>query len=70
MENEIKKIIEYTNQRGILTTSYSPGFAGEGVHINIFKQNKRLRFEINLKSANSAGFSISHLLLSNAIIIE
>ena len=69
-KSKIKKIIEFANQRGILTTSYSSGFAAEGVHINIFKQNKRLRFEINLKSANSAGFSISHLLLSNAIIVE
>lgn len=67
---DIQKIIEHCNNHGILTISYEKGFGEKGIHINLFKKDNRLRFEINLKSAQNAGFKISHLLLSNAKIVE
>ncbi len=69
-KSEVKSIVDYANQKGILTISYSKGFTEKGVHINLYNKDNRLRFEVNLKSAQAAGFSISHLLLSNAKIVE
>lgn len=68
--SEITTIVDYANHKGILTISYSKGFAEKGVHINLYNKDNRLRFEVNLKSAQAAGFSISHLLLSNAKLVE
>lgn len=69
-EKDLVQIIEYANSKGILTTSYSKGFAKRGVHINLYMQDLKLKFEINHNSAKKAGFHISHLLLSKARIIE
>lgn len=69
-KGELKDIVNYANKNGILTTSYSNGFARSGVHINLYMQEKKLKFEINNISAKSAGFRISHLLLIYARIIE
>jgi len=69
-EKDLDKIISAAANSGILTTSYSTGFAKKGVHINLFMQDQKLKFEINNNSARQAGFNISHLLLSKAIIIE
>lgn len=69
-KREIEKLVEFANQMGILTISYSKGFAEKGIHINLYQKDNRLKFEINLKSAQAAGFSISHLLLSNSKIVE
>lgn len=69
-KSELQKLIDFANQKGILTISYTKGNADKGVHINLYKKDNRLRFEINLKSSQSAGFIISHLLLSNAKIVE
>ncbi|MCO5251988.1 MAG: YfiR family protein [Candidatus Kapabacteria bacterium] len=69
-EKDLDKIVEYANRNGILTTSYSTGFAKRGVHINLYMQDMKLKFEINHNSAKKAGFHISHLLLSKARIIE
>lgn len=69
-ERDLDKIVEYANKNGILTTSYSNGFAKRGVHINLYMQDLKLKFEINHISAKKGGFNISHLLLSKARIIE
>lgn len=69
-DKEVENIVKFANKRGILTTSYSKGFAKRGVHINLYMQDQKLKFEINHYSAKEAGFHISHLLLSKARIIK
>ncbi len=66
----VEQIVEYANRNGILTIAEKTGTAKRGIHINLYKESQRLKFEINLKSAQEAGFSISHLLLRNARIVE
>jgi hypothetical protein len=69
-DKDLEKIVAYTANKGILTTSYSTGFSGRGVNINLYMQDQKLKFEINQNSAKVAGFHISHLLLSKARIID
>lgn len=69
-KEKLAEIIKYANINGILTTSYTKGYARYGVHINLYMLEKKLKFEINNTSAKSAGFRISHLLLNYARIIE
>jgi len=66
----IEQIVEYSNKMGILTVSERIGMAKRGIHINLYNESQRLKFEINLKSAQEAGFSISHLLLKNSRLVE
>lgn len=68
--SNLGELIDLANSKSILLVSYAKGFAERGIHINIYKQNRMLRFEININSIKKAGFSVSHLLLSKAKVIE
>jgi hypothetical protein len=67
---DVEQIVKYANRNGILTIAEKIGVGKQGIHINLYKESQRLKIEINLKSANDAGFSISHLLLKNARLVE
>jgi len=41
-----------------------------GVHINFYIEDEKLKFEINDKTINSAGFKVSYLLLQNTRLIN
>lgn len=69
-EKYLDQIVEFAQKQGILTISYSTGFAGKGIHINLFMLDSKLKFEINNNSAREAGFNISHLLLTKSVIVE
>jgi YfiR/HmsC-like len=47
----------------VLTIGDTDGFARRGIMINMFLDNKRIRFEINAEAARSAGLRVSTKLL-------
>ena len=57
-------ILDSIQKQGILTIGDAPEFAHRGVMINFYlDENGRVRFEINLESANRAGLKISSKLI-------
>jgi hypothetical protein len=66
----LKKFVNAANSSGVLLISESTEFGKEGVHINFYLDDEKLKFEINEKSINSAGFKVSYLLMQNTRIIK
>ena len=62
----LQEIIESLEDRPTLTISDTEGYARRGVMINMFLENKRVRFEVNEKKARAAGLRISAKLLKLA----
>jgi hypothetical protein len=50
----------------ILTIGDTAGFARQGVIINFYLENRKVRFEINAAAARRAGLTISSKLLKLA----
>jgi hypothetical protein len=59
-------VIGSLKDRPVLTIGDTEGYALRGVMINMFLENKRIRFEINEEQAKSAGLRISVKLLKLA----
>jgi hypothetical protein len=66
----ISKFVDAANSSGILLMSASTDFCKAGVHINFYIEDEKLKFEINEKSMNSAGFKVSYLLMQNSRIVQ
>jgi hypothetical protein len=66
----ISKFVDAANSSGVLLISGTTDFCKEGVHINFYLEDEKLKFEINEKSINSAGFKVSYLLMKNTRIIK
>lgn len=58
--------LQYLKGSNVLTVSDMEDFAGKGGMIQLFVQDKRIRFNINLKSAEAAGLRISSSMLKLA----
>lgn len=56
------------NNKNILTVSDAPGFAERGGAINFFKENNRVRFEVNVNATRDAHVVLSSKLLRLAKI--
>jgi hypothetical protein len=69
-ENSLGSFISAANSSGVLLVSESDAFGREGVHINFYIENEKLKFEINQTSINSAGFKVSYLLLQNTRVLQ
>lgn len=69
-DEELSKIIRLTKGKGILLISDSEGYSEKGVHINFFKVDNKIHFEINLSAVKSDLFNFSSRLLRLARIIE
>jgi len=63
-------ILEAVSARSILTVSEIPGFAELGGIVNFYIEDRRIRFEINPKSAARCGLRISSQLLKLSRIVE
>jgi len=61
----IRKFVNAANSSGVLLMSATTNFSKEGVHINFYIEDEKLKFEINEKSIISAGFKVSYLLMQN-----
>lgn len=67
---QLGRILETVKNAGVLTIGDTTGFARQGVMINFYMEEKRVRFEINPKAASRAGLKISSNLLKIARIVE
>lgn len=66
----ISKFVSAANASGVLLISETSGFCKDGVHINFYIDDEKLKFEINEKSIASAGFKVSYLLMQNTRIVQ
>ncbi|HYK89496.1 MAG TPA: YfiR family protein [Acidobacteriota bacterium] len=69
-ENHLKEILAATDQAGVLTVSDIPGFSRRGGIIQFVAEGDRVRFEINLASAESAKLVMSSELLKVAAAVR
>ncbi|OHE55951.1 MAG: hypothetical protein A2Z47_06915 [Thermodesulfovibrio sp. RBG_19FT_COMBO_42_12] len=66
----LTQILENLKGLNILTISDNKGFAQQGVVINFYIEEDKVRFEINQDAANRSGLKISSKLLSLAKIVR
>jgi hypothetical protein len=66
---ELRSILNYTQNKPIITVSETEGYGSQGVLINFFIENNKIRFEINPEAFRKSGLRVSHLLLNTAKII-
>ncbi|BCX89647.1 hypothetical protein MIN45_P2020 [Methylomarinovum tepidoasis] len=64
----LPRIFAAVSGRPVLTIGETPGFVEFGGIVNLIRQDNRVRFEINLEAARSAGIAISSRLLKLAIL--
>lgn len=64
--NSVREILKNIDPSGVLTIGEMDGFTKQGGMINFVLFDGRVRFDINYKSAESAGLKISSKLLSLA----
>lgn len=69
-KNELKKILDFTKTKPILTIADSEGFAEAGCFINFYNYENKLRFEINQKALESASFTVDYKLLHVSKIVN
>jgi hypothetical protein len=69
-ESHLKEILAAIDQAGVLTVSDIPGFSRRGGIIQFLAEGDRVRFEINLASAESAKLVMSSELLKVAAAIR
>src|SRR6267154_647572 len=69
-EHHLKEILAAIDQTGVLTVSDIPGFSRRGGIIQFVAEGDRVRFEINLASAESAKLVMSSELLKVAAAVR
>jgi len=68
-EERLPAILQRIGGRPILTVGDADGFAARGVMINFRTREQKIRFEINLASAEAAGLKLSSQLLKLATLV-
>jgi hypothetical protein len=66
LSRRLPDTLELLRGSPVLTVGDTDGYAQRGVMINMYLENKRVRFEINAETAGVAGLRISTKLLSLA----
>jgi hypothetical protein len=69
-EMNLTEIIRRLDGIPVLTVGDTAAYAKRGVMINFFMEDNKVRFKINLKQAQRAGFKISSRLLKLAVILD
>jgi hypothetical protein len=69
-EKHLKEILTALDESGVLTVSDMPGFTRRGGMIQFVLEGDRVRFEINLASAESARLVLSSELLKVATSVK
>jgi len=69
-EHHLKEILAAIDQASVLTVSDIPGFSRRGGIIQFIAEGDRIRFEINLASAESARLVLSSELLKVAATVR
>lgn len=68
-QQQLKAILSELAASSALTIGDAAGYAAQGVMINLFLKDDRVRFEINDEAAQKAGIDISSKLLSLARLV-
>lgn len=68
-EMPLRRILEVTEDRPILTVGDTPGYAEKGVIINLYVERGQVRFEINREAARKSGLVFDFRLLELARLI-
>jgi|WetSurMetagenome_2_1015567.scaffolds.fasta_scaffold01754_9 hypothetical protein len=68
--NDLKRILTYIKGMPVLIVSNEEGFAETGCFVNMYEYENKLRFEINQKAMQEAGFKIDYRLLRVSKIIN
>lgn len=66
----LPRILDSIKDRQILTLGDTAGFAEQGVVINFYLEQNKVRFEINLKAASQNNIKISSQVLKLARIVQ
>ncbi len=69
-KDDLSEVVAITAGKPVLTAADSPGFAEEGVLLNLNIKQDKLRFEINEKSFRESGLRIDPILLRVAKIVN
>lgn len=69
-ENQLKQILAVLNGSSVLTVSDMPQFSRRGGMVQFILEGNRVRFEINLASAEHAGLTLSSELLKLAVNVR
>jgi len=67
--NRIPQVIQALEGHSVLTVADTPGFTSAGGMVDFVQENERVRFEINLGTAEKAQLKISAKLLALARIV-
>lgn len=65
----LRRVLEGIKGRAVLTVGDSGGYAEQGVMVNFYMGENKVRFEINVEAARRAGLKISPQLLKLARIV-
>lgn len=69
-QKNLAKILDFAKNKPILTTGETKGYATNGVLINFYISNKKVRFEINETAVRNSGLYMNFRLLSLAKIVD
>ena len=69
-KKRIKEILAAIGDKPILIISDSKGFAERGVHINMYVDENKIRYEMNPETLEKSGLRVTSLLLSSAKIVK
>jgi hypothetical protein len=69
-DSRLKEVLTALDKAGVLTVSDMPQFAQHGGMIQFVLDGNKIRFEVNLASAEDAGLSLSSELLKVAIAVR
>lgn len=67
--DQLRKIIEETQNTPVLIITDTPGLATQGAAINFVEVDGKIKFELNQKTAESKGLKVSSSLSSLAILV-
>ncbi|MEW6160031.1 MAG: YfiR family protein [Verrucomicrobiota bacterium] len=69
-KNRLAEILPRLKSQGLLTVGDVEGFASSGGIINLYLEDQKIRFEINVDVARQAGLEINAQLLQRAKVIH
>lgn len=69
-DSKLAELIAWAKKHHIVTISDTKGYASQGVMINFYLENKKVRFEINHQKAKNAKINISSKLLRVAKVVK
>ncbi len=64
------KILQQLEGKPVLICADKPGLAEQGVHVNLYVDSNKVRFEVNFESSKKTGLNMSSQLLSYARIVK